>query len=219
MSEGCRPSAPFIVVGAVAEGNATAVMQSMVSALNNVGAQVVSSQEEHNSVTLVSPDAGPLILRCMSDEIAEPYVGVELWVSGDLLGGPSWIELEPDEIAQRERVRAFVQSAFLSTCDRLRPLYAGVGVEWTVVLPGKLESEGVCLPGDLFWSSQLEEIDGTLAPDLAAIYGSGSRTFSHGALIKAGSVLDTASQTPPQPRAAGRAAAKRLARSLARLEK
>lgn len=218
MSEGCGPSAPFIVVGAVVRGSLIAVMQSMVSALNDVGAQLVSSREEQSSVTLVSPDAGPMILRCASDEIAEPYVGVELWISGDLLGAPSWIELDPDEIAQRERVREFVQLAFLSFCDALRPLYAGVGVEWNVVVPGKLEWEGVRMPGDLFWSSELEEIDRTLAPDLEAVYGSPSRTFSHGALIKAGGVLDNASRTPTQPLAAGRAAAKRLARSVARLE-
>jgi hypothetical protein len=215
MSEEYRPSPPFIVVGAVADGNATAIMSGTVLALNAVGAQLASSQEEH-SVTLVSPDAGPVILRCIFDERTESHVGAEIWVSGDLLGGPLWIELEPDEIAERERIREFVRGAFLSSCDRVRPIFAGVGVEWTVVPPRKLESEGVWLPGDLFWSSELDEVDPTLAPDLATIYGRPGRAFSHGALIETGGVLDADAKPPAQPLAAGRAAAKRLARVLAK---
>jgi hypothetical protein len=217
MSPENRPSPPFVVIGAVAAGNAIAVMQDAIATLSALGAQPVSSHEGQNPVTLLSPDAGPLILKGTSDESAEPHAGVELWVSGDLLGGPSWIELEPDEIVERERIRRFVKAAFLAMCDRLGPIYAAIGVEWSVPMPKKLGTKSALLAGDLFWSRELDEVDPALAPDLATIYGSPGHAFSHGTLIQAGGILDAESPSPAQPLAAGRAAAKRLAHSLARL--
>lgn len=217
MSAENRPSPPFVVIGAVATGNAFAVMQDAIVALSALGAQTVSSQEGQNQVTLLSADAGPLILNGTSDERTKPYAGVELWVSGELLGGPSWIELNPDEIAECERIRDFVKAAFLAMCDRLHPIYAGVDVEWSVPLPEELVTKSVWLAGDLLWSRELDEVDPALSPDLLAIYGSPGHAFSHGTLIEAGGILDAESQPPSNPLAAGRAAAKRLAHSLARL--
>jgi hypothetical protein len=92
-----------------------------------------------------------------------------------------------------------------------------VGVEWGVIPPRKLKIEAR-LPGDLFWSSKLDKIDPTLAPDLAGIYGSPGRAFSHGTLIEADVVLNAESRPPAKPIAAGRAAAKRLGCTMASVE-
>jgi hypothetical protein len=219
MSHEQRPSPPFVAIGAVVSGNARATMQTAISVLRALRAQPVSPQGGPESVTLASPDAGPLILRLVFDEPAQSYVGVELWASGDLLGGPSWIELEADDAAESERIRQFVKAAFLATCDRLHPLYGGVGVEWSVPAPEKLSAQSVWLPCDFFWSRELDGLDPALAPDLAAIYGTPGHAFSHGSLIAVGGLLDPHSQSPDQPITAGRAAAKRLAQTLSRLEK
>jgi hypothetical protein len=217
MSEEYRPSPPFIVIGVVTANTASATMQEILVALSTLGVRPAASEEEHQSVALISPDAGPLILARGFDEANGTSAGTELWVSGDLLGAPSWIELEPDEMAERERIREFVRESFLSICDSLRPLYAGVGPEWAVVPPRELAGESVWLPGDLFWSRELNEVDWSLADDLREIYGSVGRAFSHGTLIEAGRILNAHFPSPAQPIIAGQAAAKRLACSLAKL--
>jgi hypothetical protein len=116
------------------------------------------------------------------------------------------------------RIRAFVNAAFLAGCDRLHPLYAGVGVEWSISLPTELGSPGTWLPGDVFWSNELDKVDMSLARDLATIYGRPGRAFSHGTLIEVGRLLDVQAQSPTQPLATGRVAATRLARSIAKLD-
>jgi hypothetical protein len=209
-----RPIPPFVVIGLVVAGHAAAIVGDALAALAAVGARPVPSQEDQNLVTLLSPDAGPLILKCAFDERVEALVGIELWISGDLLASPSWIVWEPPETVERERIRKFVQVALLSTCDHLHPLYAGVGVEWNVAPPRDLNSDNVWLPCDWFWASELDARDPTLAHDLAALYGSPGHPFSHGTLVETGGLLNAESKSPAEPIAVGRAAARRLAHSL-----
>jgi hypothetical protein len=70
------------------------------------------------------------------------------------------------------------------------------------------------LPGDLFWSSRLDDRDPDLTGDLEEIFGMASRPLARGRVILAGGLLDPPTPAEHPSLAAGRAAAARLARAL-----
>ena len=53
--------------------------------------------------------------------------GVELAVSGELLGMPAWVALSDEQRAAASRTQQFVRRIFETACAELDPLYAGVG--------------------------------------------------------------------------------------------
>ena len=209
-----RPTAPYVVVGLVVMGwTPQALLRDIAVALGASATRSFQPDQPAESLTFETPDAGIVLVTCRVDEGDPRFVAVEMFVSGDLLGGPSWILLSPEEQAALERSRSFVKRALVILCGRLKPLYAGAGVEWKTAVPSALHENW--LPSDVFWSGGLEAADPPLASDLGAIYGVPGHPFQGGTLIAAGGLVDIDAKPPPEPLAAGHAAARRLARALA----
>ena len=105
----------------------------------------------------------------------------------------------------------------IAPCRRpgeLDPLYAGVDLEWRIPPPTELTTELARLPGDLFWSSRLDELDPDLINDLERIFGLRSQPLAHGQLLLAGGVIEDDPGVEHPTLAAGHAAAARLARAV-----
>jgi hypothetical protein len=191
------------------------MLAELKASVCSAGAYAASSKwEGANGTVLIAPDGGPLLLNVVFSD-GEGFVGLELVISGELLGMPSSIRLEPEEHGAAENTRRFIRQAFEAACSVIDPLYGGVDFEWRIPEPRALTS-GARLAGDLYWSYSLDTEDGELASDLEGIYGVLSAPFARGALIPAGGVLESTPSPPWEPLAAGRAAAKRLAQTLQR---
>ena len=141
--------------------------------------------------------------------------GVELAVSGELLGMPAWVALSDEQRAAASRTQQFVRRIFESACAELDPLYAGVELEWRIPAPQELTTELARLPGDLFWSSRLDRLDPDLRADLERIFGLPSRPLCRGRLLVAGGVIEDDPGVEHPTLAAGRRASARLAQAVA----
>jgi hypothetical protein len=186
------PEPPHLVAGFVVPDRAD-VLRELTDAVREVG----------------PADDSPLLLEIVED-------GVELTLSGDLVGMPPWVELEPEERDAAERTQRFLRAAFEAAAERLDPLYAGVDLEWRIPPPARLAAEESRLPGDLLWSASLDARDPDLAGDLERIFGAPSRPLARGRAILAGGLLDPATPVEHPSLTAGRAAAARLARACQR---
>lgn len=209
-----RPAAPYVVIGLVVTSlPPEGLLRDIAVALGGTAYRPPQPDQLPESMTFETPETGVVLVACRVEEGHPRFVVVEMFVSGDLLGSPSWITLSPEEQDALEQSRSFVKRALATLCGRLEPLYAGVGVEWITPVPSALHEHW--LPSDVFWSVGLEAADPRLATDLGAIYRVPGHPFQRGTLIAAGGLLDADAKPPPEPLAAGHAAARRLARALA----
>src|SRR4051812_44577996 len=87
------------------------------------------------------------------------WVGLEAHFEGELLGMPEWVELDEHDRLSRERSRERLRAAFRRACGHLRPMYAGIAIEWELPSPISLTDGRAWLPGDCFWARQLDASD------------------------------------------------------------
>ncbi len=214
MSESPLPVAPCIVIGLVAATtSAEAALDATSELLVAMGARPLVPDGRAHTRAFLTRDTGVVLASSRADAADPRFVSIEIWVTGELLGAPDWIPPSDEVETESQRTRAFVARAFAVACERLDPLYAGLGVKWTPPLPSTLRA--ACLPFDLFHSARLDAADPRLAPDLGALFGAKHMAFAGGTLIAAGGLLDADAASPDQPIALGQAAAQRLARALA----
>jgi hypothetical protein len=161
---------------------------------------------------MTGPHGGPLLLEVAFSDPTTGYVGLQFVLSGELLGMPSFVELEADEVDLAERTRNFVRSALEAACRDLAVLYGGVDFEWRVPAPAELACEWSRLPADLYWSHVLDDRDPELAMSLSNIYGMPGVCFATGTLLPGG-VLEPNLPRLSEPISTGRRAALRLHRA------
>ena len=163
---------------------------------------------------LLAPDGGPLLLEVSFSDTSEGYTGVQFVLSGELVGMPGSVELEPDELVLVNRIRSCVRAMFEAACRELDPLYGGVDFEWRLPAPIDLSSDHARLPSDLYVSEAVIATDRELVPALTALYGVDSIPLASGTLFPGGGVIDSTHPVTADPVTTGRAAASRLARAL-----
>jgi len=207
------PVAPCIVIGLVAATTSAAALDATSEVLVAMGARAFAPDGRAQTRAFLTRDTGVVLASSHADTADPRFVSIEIRVTGELLGTPDRMPLSDELETECQRTRAFVARAFAVACERLVPLYAGLGVKWTPPLPSTLRT--ACLPFDLFHSASLDAADPCLAQDLAALLGVKQTAFAGGTLIAAGGLLDADAAAPNHPIAVGQAAAQRLARALA----
>jgi hypothetical protein len=190
-----RLSSPFVVIGLVVEAMQAADAAARLAQLSD------SLAEPHRIVPVFDDDG---------------TAGVELLLGGELLGMPTWIELDHADQNVRDEQRVHLRTFFTIACEVLTPLYGGVDIEWELPGPQALPHGRARLPGDCYWSTALDTVDRQLATDLAHVFSRQGRPIAHGTLIEAGGLLDPTAPRLDTPLAASRAAARRLAETLRR---
>jgi len=208
------PVAPCIVIGLVAATTSTeAVLDATSEILVAMGARPLVPDGRAHARAFLTRDTGVVVASSHVDAADPRFVSIEIQITGEFPGAPHRMPLSEELETESQRTRAFVARAFAVACERLAPLYAGLGVKWTPPLPSTLRT--ACLPFDLFHSACLDAADPRLAPDLGALLGAKQMAFAGGTLIAAGGLLDADAASPDQPIARGQAAAQRLALALA----
>jgi len=210
------PVAPCTVIGLVAATtSAEAALDATSEVLVAMGARPLDPDGRAHSRAFLTRDTGVVVASSCADAADPRFVSIEIRVTGELPCAPGRMPLSDELETESQRTRAFVARAFAVACERLAPLYAGLGLKWTPPLPSTLRT--ACLPLDLFHSACLDAADPRLAPDLGALLGAKRMAFAGGTLIAAGGLLDADAASPDQAIALGHAAAQRLARALALL--
>jgi hypothetical protein len=205
------PAPPHVVAGFVLTGTTE---QAAVDAVT--GAAVAAGAVAARGKVPRTPDREPLLVEVIFGSSPQAALGVELTISGDLLGLPPGIELDGEQRAIERKMERFVRAAFVAACERLAPLYAGVDLEWRIPDPQGLALDGARLPGDLYWSRALDEADPALSRDLAGIFARAGQSLGEGTLIGAGGLLEPSLASSPPSLASRAAAAARLAPAVER---
>jgi len=174
----------------------------------------VVASSELDAVVAASgpPEHNPPRLDVLS-AAGSPYA-LELTLSGELVGMPPWVTLPPAEQDAAEETLRFLGRAFVAACEALDPTYAGAALEWRIPAPADLRGTAERLPGDLFWSSRLDERDGALRAALEGAFGVPSRALAGGRLLAIGGLLEPGASPPRPSLAVQRSAAARLATAL-----
>jgi hypothetical protein len=214
VTEAPQPAPPHLIVGIVIGGpiDASRAAARLEAIVRSRGA--VLNPSETGRRALLDPTGEPLLIEVAFDDRASALVGLQLVVSGELLGMPSSVGLEPDETDRAEETRAFVRACFETSCRDLAVLYGGVDFEWRLRSPPELLKGAGRTPADLYWSSALDQRDPELGGALTKIYGITEMPFAHGTLLPGGGVLEPQCDVLSEPITAGRAAALRLSRVL-----
>jgi len=208
------PVPPCIVIGlVVATASAEAALDATSEFLLAMGARQLVPDGQAHTRAFLTRDTGVVLASSHADAADPRFVLIEIQITGEFPGASDRMPLSEELETESQRTRAFVARAFAVACERLAPLYAGLGVKWTLPLPSKLHT--ACLPFDLFHSARLDAADPPLAQDLGALLGAKQMTFAGGTLIAAGGLLDADEASLDQSIALGQAAAQRLARALA----
>jgi len=209
------PNPPHVVAGYVVKGAADSAMRGLAAATAEAGAQSVRQTHSERGNLTMKVNSEPLLLNIVFDGGDNGVSGVEFVASGDVLSLPEWIPLGPEEAARAAAGRAFIRRAFRAGCASLVPLYAAVGVEWRIPRPTELVLHETWIPGDLYWSNELEFGDPGLTASLEGIFEVRSVALGRGRMLTAGAMLEPSTPSPAKPLEAGRNAARRLARAVA----
>jgi hypothetical protein len=135
------PVAPCIVIGLVtATTSAEAALDATSELLVAMGARPLVPDGRERGRAFLTRDAGVVLASSHADAADSRFVLIEIRVAGELPGTPDGMSPSDELETESQRTRAFVARAFAVACERLAPLYAGLGVGWTPPPPSTLRT-------------------------------------------------------------------------------
>ncbi len=207
---GAYPDPPHLIMGIVILGSASSGLEALRSVIEAAGGVAPTrGGGDGRGIT-----GGPLLLEVAFEDADPRSAGLQVVVSGELLGALDQIEMTGDEQAEADATRQFAAAVLRDACEAVRPLYGGLDVEWRVPHIEGLGSGHERLPADLYWAIELDECAPDLTAEIARAYGVPAIPFAAGTAVCGGGILDPSRAPTPEPISAGRAAAIALRRAV-----